>query len=690
MIRPGSTAPLGATFDGEGVNFAVYSGGAERVDLCLFDARLRAGPVHSLPACEDGVWHGYLPGCRPGQAYGYRVHGRYAPEQGLRFNAAKLLIDPYARALAGRFRWSPAVHDYDPGQPGFRVGVADSAPDVPKSVVSGPIEAAASVRPAVPWSETIIYEANVRGFTMRHPDLPDAERGRFAGLKNGAVLAYLRSLGITAIELMPVHAQIDERFLAQRGLRNLWGYNSINYFTPAARLARGDATREFRDMVDAIHDAGLEVLLDVAFNHTGEGDTHGPTLSFRGLDNLCYYRTDPDAPASYENHSGCGNTLNMDHPRVRALVRDSLCYWHRDMGVDGFRFDLATVLGRGAAGFDADHPMLRCIRDEPRLQGVKLIAEPWDVGPDGYRLGGFPPPWVEWNDRYRDSVRRFWRGDEGQLGEFARRVHGSADLFEHPGRAPAASVNFITAHDGFTLADLVSYERRHNRANGQGNRDGHAHNFSCNHGVEGPSDDPEIQALRRRQRLNMLATLLLSPGTPMLLAGDEFGNTQQGNNNAYAQDNDTGWLDWSGLGRDPDFLHAVRCLVRLRRDTPLFRPPHFLHGRRPGRAGPAEIEWLHPGGEGMDAAQWQAGQALALLLTCAAVAPEWEGPPAAALLCNAERTPMRFRLPGMPWPGAWRLVFASGEARSLDTGADWLLPPSSVACALWLDKPPPR
>ena len=556
MIETGSPTPLGATADDNGTNFAVFSSVADAVELCLFDTAGKQVQSIELAGHSDDIWHGYVPGVGPGQRYGYRVRGPYSTYDGLRCNPAKLLIDPYARQLAGDFTWNHAVFDGNN---------KDSAPFVPKSVVRGPDERQSFHRPRVPWSEMVFYEANVRGYTMRHPAVEEAARGRFAGLRNKAVLEYLKALGITSLELMPVHAFIDEHHLVDKGLRNFWGYNSISFFAPHNRYAQSDGVQEFRDMVRAVHDAGIEVTIDVVYNHTGESNEHGPTLSFRGLDNLAYYSVEPDDSSNYINDTGCGNTVNMDHPRVQQLVLDSLHYWHRDMGVDGFRFDLAPVLGRHNHGYSKKHPMLQAINDDDQLRDVILIAEPWDPGPGGYQLGRFPTRFSELNDRYRDSVRRFWRGDATEGDELAARLKGSPDIFESSGRPSLASVNFIASHDGFTLADVVSYENKHNEANGEQNRDGHAHNYSCNHGVEGPTDDASIVALRERHRLNMLATLLFSQGTPWLLAGDEFGHTQHGNNNAYAQDNETSWLDWEGNAFDVEFLEKARELIELRR-----------------------------------------------------------------------------------------------------------------------------
>ncbi|MCI0517560.1 MAG: glycogen debranching protein GlgX, partial [Woeseiaceae bacterium] len=633
---------LGAIFDGDGVNFAVFSERAESVTLCLFDGKGAETGNLEFRQVRDGVWHGYLPGCQPGQRYGYRVHGPYSRPQGLRFNRNKLLIDPYARALEGEFRWSPAVFDFRRQGEVFLPEESDSAPFVPKGVVIASRAARVHRKPGIPWSKTILYEANVRGYTMRHPGVPQSDRGTFRGMSNAAVLAYLKSLGVSSIELMPVQEFIDEERLVARGLRNYWGYNCINFFVPARRYAGTDPIEEFRDMVDAIHDAGLDVILDIAFNHTAESDADGPTIGFRGLDNLCYYRTIPGQPGVYVNDTGCGNTLNVDHPRVRELLINSLRYWVADMGVDGFRFDLASVLGRSDAGFSARHPLLQAIANDKILSNTKLIAEPWDPGPGGYQLGQFPPGWREWNDRYRDSLRRFWRGDAGEAAEFARRLHGSADIFESAGRGPLASINFVTAHDGYTLADLVSYELRHNEANGEDNRDGHLHNYSCNYGAEGETDDPGINAMRRRQRLNLLASLLLSQGVPMLLAGDEFGNSQHGNNNAYAQDNETGWLDWTGLDADPDFRQRLCDFIRLRKATALLRQDHYVHGVLRNSAGWKDIDWLRPDGMPMQSEDWPSCRALTLAL---ASARNDESIPAVALMINATVDPLDFRLP---------------------------------------------
>lgn len=679
MIETGRPKPLGARVDGGGVNFAVHSPGADRVELCLFDAGGRETARHDLPECSGGVWHGYLADCRPGQAYGYRAHGRYSPEQGLRFNPHKLLIDPYAREVSGDFRWGPEVFDYVGEGEHLQINPTDSAGFVPKSIVIADDAAADAQGPQIPWSEMIIYETNVRGYTMNHPAVPKRERGTFTGMTNGNILAYLQALGITSIELMPVFEFIDEHFLHEKGLRNFWGYNSINFFTPAGRYSLGNARVEFREMVEAIHAAGFEVIVDVAYNHTGESDGSGPTLSFRGLDNLGYYRTEPDDPGRYINDTGTGNTINMDHVHVQDLILDSLRYWTRQMGVDGFRFDLATVHGRTAHGFTNEHPFFGAIASDPILKNVKLIAEPWDPGPGGYQLGQFPPEWAEWNDRYRDSIRRFWRGDTNEAAEFARRLHGSSDVFESNGRGPCSSVNFVTAHDGFTLMDVVSYERRQNSANGESNHDGHSHNYSHNYGAEGRTDDADINVLRRQQRLNMLATLLLSQGTPMLLAGDEIGNSQQGNNNVYAQDNEIGWIDWSGLEQDPEFLEAIRALIDLRHDIMLFRQPSYLHGAAVNDVGWGDIQWLKPGGQAIRAEEWANIRAMSVVLTQVGEA-SGDTAPAVMLLINGSADSVRFSLPRSAG-GEWQIRFVSAARgfRPIDDNR-WQLPARSLVC----------
>lgn len=665
---------LGATPETDGTYFALYSGVAEGVELCFFDATGQQSQTQYLENGDAGIWHAFVPGCHAGQRYGYRVHGPWAPERGLRCNPAKLLIDPYARQIEGDFVWHDAVFDSKQGDQQQRViDERDSAPFVPRSVVTGTKIPPQHKRPHIPWKETIFYESNVRGYTMQHPAVAEAERGKFAGLQNADVLDYLKALGITSIELMPIHAFIDEHHLARRDLRNFWGYNTVNFFAPMPRYGGDQPLQELKDMVRAIHDAGLEVVLDVAYNHTGESGFDGPTVSFRGIDNLCYYRVDANDPSSYVNDTGCGNTVNVDHPQVRRLIVDSLGYYAEHVGVDGFRFDLATILGRHPHGFSTTHPLLGEISNDPRLRNLKLVAEPWDPGPGGYRLGEFPARWAEWNDQYRDSVRKFWRGDKGSSGALAQRMHGSADIFEVNGRPPFASVNFISSHDGFTLQDVVSYEHRHNEANGEDNRDGHAHNYSCNYGQEG--DDPGLKELRRRQRLNFLATLLFSQGTPMLLAGDEFGNSQNGNNNAYAQDNKTGWLDWSGLQQDPDFVEQVRELIWLRRESALLRIEDYVHDSLPTNGGSIDIGWINAAGEIKHDHEWSESKAFTLTVS----ARREDGAESAlAIAINSHHEETTIRLPATPH--RWRVSYSNGIiSKTLATNRTLTLDGRSIA-----------
>jgi len=689
MMQAGQPSPAGALHVDGGVNFAIYSAGATAMELCLFDRRGFETSRHFLPENTDGMWHGYLPCCEPGQLYGYRAHGIWEPAEGLRFNPDKLLLDPYARRLEGRFSWAPAVFDFVSGESdqNWQRNELDSAPCMPKCGVTASLAPNPHRRPRISWQDLIIYETNVRGYTMRHPDLPERERGTFRGMSNGEILKYIKSLGVTAIELMPVHTFIDEAFLVERGLRNFWGYNSIHFFVPDARFGCGDASAEFCEMVRAIHDAGMEVILDVVYNHTGEGDQRGPTLSFRGIDNLTYYRTEPGETSRMINDSGCGNTINADHPAVQSLITDSLCFWHQEMGVDGFRFDLATILGRTRQGFDRDHPLLRRIGQNPELQHVRLIAEPWDAGPGGYQLGQFPPPWAEWNDRYRDTVRRFWRGDRGQLSELARRVHGSSELFEPSGRPPRCSINFITCHDGFTLQDLVSFQTRRNQANGEDNQDGHGNNLSCNHGVEGLSDDPVVTRERFQHRLNLLATLLFSQGTPMILAGDEFGHSQNGNNNAYSQDNETGWLDWRLLRENAVFVDRIRQLTGLRRSLPSLRLQHYLHQRSLSGPDWCDIQWLKPGGRPMQDSDWQVLQQVTLLLTRHADSRIESAPTEAlAIFFNASDGEINLTLPRLPGEPGWFLQFCSSDREPVRRGpAQWRLEGPCVVLAQWTE-----
>lgn len=613
-MLPGSHHTLGAHWDGEGVNFALFSAHAERVELCLFDGTGRTEMArHLLSEKTHDVWHGYVPGLAPGATYGYRVYGPYNPQAGHRFNSHKLLLDPYARRLIGSFQWNDAHFGYLRSETNcdLHIDTRDNAAYMPRCVVSAPWDTLEShgsdlrpTKPAVPWSKTTIYETHVRGFTMLHPDVPELEKGTFAGLSHTNVIAYLKALGITSVELLPVQAFVDEHFLHQKGLSNYWGYNTASFFAPHSAYLSSHDPIEFRRMVDDFHEAGLEVILDVVYNHTAEGNHLGPTLSYRGIDNAAYYRLQAEQPRYYVNDTGCGNTLNIGHPRVLQMVMDSLRYWSGEMGVDGFRFDLAPVMAREAKGFNQRASFLQAVAQDPLLSQVKLIAEPWDIGPGGYQLGNFPSPWSEWNDDYRDTVRRFWRREPGHLPTLARRLHGSSDIFERSGRRPFASINFLTSHDGFTLRDLVSYQRRHNQANGEDNNDGHRENLSENFGEEGPSGNADIERTRRRQQRNLLATLLVSQGVPMILAGDEVGRSQQGNNNAYCQDNELNWLDWPNADEQSSNLREfVALLLRLRAEFPIFSHPNYLHS--PHKPDSADIQWLNSDGREMREEHWQ-------------------------------------------------------------------------------------
>jgi isoamylase len=607
-VWPGDPNPRGATWDGEGVNFSLFSAAAERVELCLFEPNGR----HELQRIQlrertDEVWHCYLPEARPGQLYGYRVHGPYKPELGYRFNPHKLLVEPYARHLTGTLRWSDAHFGYRVGHrlEDLSFDRRDSAPGMPKCRVIDPAFTWGEDRPPrVPWQDTVIYELHVRGLTMRHPGVPPALRGTYAGLACQPVIDHLKQLGVTTVELMPVHYFVDDRHLVEKGLRNYWGYNSLGFFAPDMRYSSTGRVSEFKTMVKTLHSAGIEVILDVVYNHTAEGNQLGPTLSLRGIDNTAYYRVVASDPRYYMDYTGTGNTLNMRHPRVLQLIMDSLRYWVLEMHVDGFRFDLASALARELHEVNRLGAFFDIITQDPVLSRVKLIAEPWDLGEGGYQVGNFPSGWTEWNDRYRDTVRAYWKGDGGKIGEFARRLTGSSDLYEASGRKPHASINFVTAHDGFTLADLVSYNDKHNDANGENNHDGHNNNLSWNCGVEGPTTDPEINALRARQRRNFIATLMLSQGVPMLVAGDEIGRSQQGNNNAYCQDNETSWVNWSVDDEGKALLQFVQRMLQIRRDHPVFRRHRYFQGR-PIRGGNLkDLAWLSPEGREMNDDEW--------------------------------------------------------------------------------------
>jgi len=608
-IREGSPYPRGASWDGKGTNFAIFSAHASKVELCIF------GPGGdkeveriALPEYTDQIWHGYLPEITPGTLYGFRVHGPYEPQSGHRFNPNKLLLDPYACAHFGDLKWNPAVF-------GYRMETADdltfdkrdSAPFMPKCAVVDPNFdwTGSRGRRSAPWNNTIIYEMHVRGFTKQHPSVPQHLRGTYAGLGTKAVIDYIKALGVTSVELLPIHTFIDDNHLLENGLNNYWGYNSIGFFAPDPRYAsaRADSLREFKEMVAQLHDGGLEVILDVVYNHTAEGNEFGPTLSFKGIDNASYYRLIAGEPRYYINDTGTGNTLNVSHPRVLQMVTDSLRYWVQQTNIDGFRFDLGTILAREPNGFDNQSGFLKACSQDPLLGTVKLIAEPWDCGPGGYQVGGFPPGWAEWNDKFRDTVRDFWRG-EAPASAMTERMCASGDIYNHQGRRPWASVNFVTAHDGFTLNDAVSYNEKHNEANGEDNRDGSSDNRSWNCGVEGPTDDPAICELRERQIRNMLATLLLSQGTPMVLAGDEFGRTQKGNNNAYCQDNKISWLNWDIEEKGQSLIRFTKKLTGLRHKYPILRRDRFLNGQYVEELGVKDVTWINANGKEMEDEHW--------------------------------------------------------------------------------------
>ena len=666
-VWPGRPYPLGATWDGEGVNFSIFSEHAHNVELCLFDASGRRELYRiPLPEQTDQVWHGYLPEARPGLLYGYRVHGPYEPANGLRFNPNKLLLDPYAKQIHGTLKWSDAHFGYRIGgkQEDLSFDRRDSAAGMPKSMVIDPAFTWGSDRaPRIPWHESVIYEAHVKGFTMRHSEVPTALRGTYAGLATAPVIDYLKRLGVTAVELMPVHYFIDDRLLVDRGLRNYWGYNTIGFFAPEPRYSATNSIHEFKTMVKTLHSAGIEVILDVVYNHTAEGNQLGPTLSFRGIDNPSYYRLVPDNQRYYMDYTGTGNSLNMRHPRVLQLIMDSLRYWVLEMHVDGFRFDLAATLARELHEVDRLGAFLDIIHQDPVLSQAKLIAEPWDLGEGGYQVGKFPVGWAEWNDRYRDALRSYWKGDGGLIGELAYRVTGSSDLYERSGRRPYASVNFVTAHDGFTLRDLVSYNEKHNEANGEDNRDGTNSNRSWNCGVEGPTDDPAINALRLQQSRNFVATLLLSQGVPMLLAGDEIGHTQLGNNNAYCQDNEISWLNWESTDQDRELLAFVQRMITLRKRHPVFHRRNFFQGRPIKGAGVKDILWLTPSGLEMTDDEWKQSHAQTLGVLLSGEALDERGDRGEAikdnnflLLLNANHEAKPFTLPTIAQDAHWRAL----------------------------------
>lgn len=682
---PGKPYPLGASWDGEGTNFAIYSEHATRVDLCLFEDVQASTESHRVPLQEVTfhIWHSYLPGVHPGQAYGYRVYGPFAPTEGHRFNPAKLVLDPYAKAIGGSFNWQAPLFGYPIGHPDQDLARddEDDAWGMPKSIVIDPsFDWENDRRPETPLQESVIYEMHVKGFTIQHPDVPEHLRGTYAGLAHPSVVEYLRQLGVSAVELMPVHAFFDDKTLIDRGLKNYWGYNTIGYFAPEARYSsagdRGEQVTEFKAMVKALHAAGLEVILDVVYNHTGEGNQLGPTLSFRGIDNASYYRLVQDDRRYYYDYTGTGNSLRTTHPQVLKLVMDSLRYWVLDMHVDGFRFDLAAALVRGPEETQGMSSFLDVIHQDPVISRVKLIAEPWDAGYGGYRVGSFPVLWAEWNGKYRDTVRRYWKGEDCVTADLAYRLTGSSDLYQDDGRRPYASINYVTCHDGFTLNDLVSYNHKHNELNGEGNRDGSDDNSSFNCGAEGPVEDQAINELRERQKRNFLATLLLSQGVPMICSGDEVGRTQRGNNNAYCQDNELSWFDWKLDQRGRELLEFTRRLVALRRDQPSLQRRKFYIGRQIRGSDAKDITWLGVNGQELTDVEWtQCSKQVSLLLDGGAL-NEWDerGNPVVGdtllILMNTDDEPVDFVLPADDCRGEWRV--------EVDTGHQGLVPGQMV------------
>jgi isoamylase len=674
QVWPGSAYPLGATYDGTGTNFSIFSEVAEKVELCLFDEDGTETRIE-LPEMEGYVWHAFLPGIQPGQRYGFRVHGPYDPDQGLRCNPNKLLLDPYAKAVDGQVDWDPAVFGYQFGSE--ERNDDDSAPHMPKSVVVSPyFDWGVDRPPQTPYHKTVIYEAHVKGLTMTHPGIPEELRGTYAGLAHPAIIDHLTDLGVTAIELMPVHQFVQDDTLQQKGLRNYWGYNTIGFFAPHNEYAQstdGQQVQEFKGMVRALHEAGIEVILDVVYNHTAEGNHLGPTLSFKGIDNQAYYRLVEDDKQYYMDTTGTGNSLNVRHPQSLTLIMDSLRYWVTEMHVDGFRFDLASTLARQFHEVDRLSAFFDLVHQDPIVSQVKLIAEPWDVGDGGYQVGNFPALWTEWNGKYRDTVRDFWRGEDATIGEFASRITGSSDLYQHSGRRPVASINFVTAHDGFTLADLVSYNEKHNEANGEDNNDGESHNRSWNSGVEGETDDPKVLELRARQKRNFIATLMLSQGVPMLLHGDELGRTQHGNNNGYCQDSELTWIHWDDI--DEGLLEFTKQVIRLRTEHPVFRRRRFLSGRPVRGAGDPvpDVVWLTPAGDMMGDDDWDVGfaKSLAMYLNGHGIRETDERGERIVDDCfylafNAHHEPMEFALPSSEYATAWTVVLDTAEHGDLE------------------------
>ncbi len=692
----GTPYPLGATWDGSGVNFAIFSENAEAVDLCLFDGEGTEQRVR-LTEQTNLVWHCYLPDVRPGQRYGYRVHGPYAPQDGHRFNPAKLLIDPYAKRIDGTISWDDSLFGYQIGSEAedLEPDDRDSAAFVPKSVVVNPAFVwGGDLPPRTPFDRTLIYEVHVKGFTKLHPDVPEELQGTYAGLASGPAIDYFTGLGVTAVELLPVHQYVNDRHLVERGLNNYWGYNTIGFFAPDVRYsATGEPVSEFKSMVKRLHDAGIEVILDVVYNHTGEGNHQGPTISFRGVDNVAYYRLSPEDQRYYVDYTGTGNTLDATSPKVLQLIMDSLRYWVIEMHVDGFRFDLASALAREMYDVDKLGSFFDIIHQDPVISQVKLIAEPWDVGPGGYQVGNFPVGWAEWNGKYRDSVRRFWKGIGGQTAELAYRLSGSSDLYASSGRQPHASINFVTAHDGFTLNDLVSYESKHNEANGEDNNDGDNNNESMNFGVEGETDDEGIIEIRERQKRNYLATLLLSQGVPMLLGGDEIGRTQRGSNNGYAQDNEISWFDWDLKRRDRQLLAFTRSLIRLFSLHPVLRRRRFFQGRQIRGSRVKDLTWYAPNGVEMNDDEWQAPGVKTLGVQFAGDAIEERGPrgervtdDTLLIILNADDKPVAFELPNHETAKRWEVVFDTvhptfgGAHGEFEEGAVYRVAERSVVC----------
>ncbi len=664
-VEEGRPFPQGATWNGLGVNFALFSANATKVELCIFDDKGETELQRiQLPEYTNEIWHGFLPDARPGTVYGYRVHGPYEPENGHRFNPNKLVLDPYAKGIVGRITWAPELFGYIMGEDDTTYDERDSAEFMVKGRVIDPAFTWGEDRaPRVPWEQTVLYETHVKGFTKLHPAVPEELRGTFRGLSDPNVLRYIKNLGVTSVELLPIHMFADDSYLMEKGLVNYWGYSTLSFFAPGRRYASVPdfAFSEFKEMVSRFHSAGLEVILDVVYNHTCEGNEKGPTLSFKGIDNASYYRLLPDQKRYYINDTGTGNTLNLSNARVIQMVMDSLRYWVTEMHVDGFRFDLGTILARESYGFDQESGFLRAVGQDPVLSQVKMITEPWDCGPGGYQVGGFPPGWAEWNDRFRDNIRGFWKGDKGKIKDFATRFTGSSDFFNRRGRPAWSSVNFLTAHDGFTLNDWASYNEKHNDANGEDNKDGNSNNESWNCGVEGPTDDETINGIRERQIKNMLATLLLSRGTPMLLAGDEFGRTQGGNNNAYCQDNEISWLDWKLEEKGRNLVRFVSRLAALRRRLPILHRSRYLTAQWNEELGIKDVTWLKPDGSEMDQSSWDDSDAhcLGILLDGRAQVSgiRRRGADATVLVVvNSYHDGIGFSLPAVPGGLAWRCL----------------------------------